>query len=79
MTAALVRFFYVRCTAPLNGRSVRETREGLPGTFVRFANPHGSAHPFGDGKAEYTSRFKGVLSCHMPHKALPRLSLSRPN
>jgi Rha family phage regulatory protein len=32
------------------GRAMREMPSGhLPVTFGRFANPHGSAHPFGDG------------------------------
>lgn len=45
------RFFYVRQHgSPSFGRAVRETF-GSAGSCYRFANPHGSALPFGDGKA----------------------------
>jgi len=42
----------------LNGRAVREAREGLPVPCSRFANPHGSAHPVWRREADSEIRYK---------------------
>jgi hypothetical protein len=63
-TAASKRLFHVRQHgACLYGRAVRETARSA-GSFVRFANPHGSAHPFGDGRAEFQTATKEAIMCH---------------
>ena len=55
-----MRFFYVRRMASPMGGPCGETF-GSAGPLTGSPTPHGSAHPFGDGKAEKQTALRGSL------------------